>query len=46
MQAQIVVDCQAIDDSAATILSEGILLSEVEAEMEKRKSDVLTKHLE
>jgi len=45
VQQQIVVECQAIDDSAAEILAEGIALDKVKEEIENRKRDVLEKYL-
>jgi type I restriction enzyme M protein len=45
VQAQIVAECQKIDDSAASILSEGFALADVPKEIKRRKAEVFAKYL-
>ena len=45
VQAEIVAECQAIDDSAASILSEGFALADVSKEIKTRKAEVFAKYL-
>jgi type I restriction-modification system DNA methylase subunit len=45
VQAQIVAECQKIDDSAASILSEGFALADVSKEIKRRKAEVFAKYL-
>ena len=46
IQNKIIDDCKRIDNSSAEILTEGIPLSEVQAELTRRKSEVFDKHFE
>jgi type I restriction enzyme M protein len=45
VQAEIVAECQKIDDSAASILSEGFALADVSKEIKRRKAEVFAKYL-
>ncbi len=45
VQRKIVAECQAIDDSAAEILAEGIPLDKIKDEIESRKRAVLEKYM-
>jgi hypothetical protein len=45
VQAKIVAECQKIDDSAASILSEGFAWEDVPKEIKRRKVEVFAKYL-
>lgn len=45
VQAEIVAECQAIDESAASILTEGFTLADAPKEMKRRKTEVFAKYL-
>jgi len=45
VQAEIVAECRKIDDSAASILSEGFALADVSKEIKRRKAEVFAKYL-